>query len=83
MGLQVSQISEISNPKIRELKATRVIDDIAWVKSTVNRRLAKGHGFYLQHAKETCIVGKKVHIFFGPNILGQILSQNHRQYAQY
>jgi mRNA (2'-O-methyladenosine-N6-)-methyltransferase len=36
-----------------------VVDDITWVKSTVNRRLAKGHGFYLQHAKETCLVGKK------------------------
>jgi mRNA (2'-O-methyladenosine-N6-)-methyltransferase len=37
----------------------QLVDDIAWVKSTVNRRLAKGHGFYLQHAKETCLVGKK------------------------
>ena len=37
----------------------RLVDDIAWVKTTVNRRLAKGHGFYLQHAKETCLVGKK------------------------
>eukprot|EP01102_Stenamoeba_stenopodia_P022699 TRINITY_DN9553_c0_g1_i1.p1 TRINITY_DN9553_c0_g1~~TRINITY_DN9553_c0_g1_i1.p1 ORF type:complete len:377 (+),score=66.49 TRINITY_DN9553_c0_g1_i1:25-1131(+) len=35
------------------------VDDITWVKSTVNRRLAKGHGFYLQHAKETCLVGVK------------------------
>jgi mRNA m6A methyltransferase catalytic subunit len=35
------------------------VDDLTWVKSTVNRRLAKGHGFYLQHAKETCLVGKK------------------------
>jgi mRNA (2'-O-methyladenosine-N6-)-methyltransferase len=35
------------------------VDDITWVKSTVNRRLAKGHGFYLQHAKETCLVGRK------------------------
>ena len=35
------------------------MDDITWVKSTVNGRLAKGHGFYLQHAKETCLVGKK------------------------
>jgi len=34
-------------------------DDITWVKTTVNRRLAKGHGFYLQHAKETCLVGRK------------------------
>jgi len=35
------------------------VDDITWVKSTVNGRLAKGHGFYLQHAKETCLVGRK------------------------
>ncbi len=30
-----------------------------WVKTTVNRRLAKSHGYYLQHAKETCLVGRK------------------------
>ncbi|KAJ2020333.1 hypothetical protein GGI01_001183 [Coemansia sp. RSA 376] len=35
------------------------VDDIAWIKQTVNRRMAKGHGYYLQHAKETCLVGKK------------------------
>ena len=35
------------------------IDEITWVKMTVNRRLAKGHGYYLQHAKETCLVGMK------------------------
>ncbi|KAI8647601.1 MT-A70-domain-containing protein [Parasitella parasitica] len=35
------------------------VDEITWVKQTVNRRLAKGHGYYLQHAKETCLVGKK------------------------
>jgi len=35
------------------------VDSIDWVKQTVNRRLAKGHGYYLQHAKETCLVGKK------------------------
>ncbi|RIB09348.1 MT-A70-domain-containing protein [Gigaspora rosea] len=34
-------------------------DDITWVKQTVNRRMAKGHGFYLQHAKETCLMGRK------------------------
>eukprot|EP00002_Diphylleia_rotans_P032540 TRINITY_DN6846_c0_g1_i1.p1 TRINITY_DN6846_c0_g1~~TRINITY_DN6846_c0_g1_i1.p1 ORF type:complete len:433 (+),score=98.78 TRINITY_DN6846_c0_g1_i1:44-1342(+) len=37
-----------------------MVDDIVWVKRTVNRKLAKGHGFYLQHAKENCLVGKKV-----------------------
>lgn len=35
------------------------VDSIDWVKQTVNRRLAKGHGYYLQHAKESCLVGKK------------------------
>jgi len=29
----------------------RVVDSLAWVKSTVNNKIAKGHGFYLQHAK--------------------------------
>eukprot|EP00163_Fabomonas_tropica_P016617 TRINITY_DN2972_c0_g4_i1.p1 TRINITY_DN2972_c0_g4~~TRINITY_DN2972_c0_g4_i1.p1 ORF type:complete len:148 (-),score=10.85 TRINITY_DN2972_c0_g4_i1:325-768(-) len=38
----------------------RIVDDIAWVKRTVNRRFAKGHGYYLQHGKETCLVGLKV-----------------------
>ncbi|KAJ2798821.1 hypothetical protein H4R20_004679 [Coemansia guatemalensis] len=37
----------------------KYVDDITWVKQTVNRRMAKGHGYYLQHAKETCLVGKK------------------------
>jgi mRNA m6A methyltransferase catalytic subunit len=37
----------------------KLVDEIVWVKSTVNRRLAKGHGYYLQHAKEVCLVGKK------------------------
>ncbi|EIE76960.1 hypothetical protein RO3G_01664 [Rhizopus delemar RA 99-880] len=36
------------------------VDDITWVKQTVNRRMAKGHGYYLQHAKETCLVGSDV-----------------------
>jgi mRNA m6A methyltransferase catalytic subunit len=35
------------------------VDDITWVKTTVNRRMAKSHGYYLQHAKETCLVGRK------------------------
>eukprot|EP00958_Prasinococcus_capsulatus_P017006 scaffold1906_cov403-Prasinococcus_capsulatus_cf.AAC.7 len=36
-----------------------LVDEIVWVKLTVNRRLAKSHGYYLQHAKEVCLVGKK------------------------
>jgi len=36
-----------------------MIGDIGWVKQTVNRRIANGHGYYLQHAKETCLIGLK------------------------
>ena len=35
-----------------------LIDEVVWVKQTVNRRLGKSHGYYLQHAKETCLVAK-------------------------
>ena len=37
----------------------RLVDEIVWVKMTVNKRLAKSHGYYLQHAKEVCLVGRK------------------------
>jgi len=36
-----------------------VVDSVSWVKKTVNGKIAKGHGYYLQHAKETCLVGVK------------------------
>ena len=36
-----------------------LVDEIVWVKCTVNRRLAKSHGYYLQHSKELCLVGRK------------------------
>ena len=42
--------------------SSRLVDEVAWVKQTVNRRLAKSHGYYLQHAKETCLVGLKVRV---------------------
>ena len=37
----------------------QLVDEITWVKQTCNGKIAKGHGFYLQHAKETCLVGVK------------------------
>lgn len=37
----------------------RIVDEVVWVKLTVNRRLAKSNGYYLQHAKEVCLVGIK------------------------
>ncbi len=33
------------------MAARRMVDEIVWVKMTVNRRMAKSHGYYLQHAK--------------------------------
>ena len=35
------------------------VDEIVWVKRTVTGKIAKGHGYYLQHSKETCLVGFK------------------------
>ena len=29
------------------------------MKQTVNGKIAKGHGYYLQHAKESCLIGYK------------------------
>jgi mRNA m6A methyltransferase catalytic subunit len=37
----------------------RLVDEVTWVKQTVNGRIAKSNGFYLQHGKETCLIGKK------------------------
>ncbi len=43
----------------------KLVDEITWVKKTVNGKIAKGHGFYLQHAKESCLVGVKVITILG------------------
>ncbi len=37
----------------------KLVDELVWVKQTVNGKIAKGHGYYLQHAKETCLIGYK------------------------
>lgn len=39
------------------MTAFRLVDELVWVKRTVNGKLAKSHGYYLQHAKEVCLVG--------------------------
>lgn len=36
-----------------------VVDEVVWVKTTSTRRLAKNHGYYLQHAKEVCFIARK------------------------
>lgn len=42
-------------------------DEIVWVKQTVNGKIAKGHGYYLQHTKETCLVGIKGNPVYNKN----------------
>ena len=37
--------------------ACRLLTELVWVKSTARGNLAKCHGYYLQHAKEVCLVG--------------------------
>ena len=37
----------------------KMIEDIVWVKTTKNNKLFKGQGYFLQHSKESCIVGLK------------------------
>ena len=44
---------------VKAITVCRLVDEIVWVKMTVNKRLAKSHGYYLQHAKEVCLVGRK------------------------
>ena len=37
--------------KLLEKWGYKLADEICWVKKTVKGKIAKGHGFYLQHAK--------------------------------
>lgn len=37
----------------------KLVDEVSWIKKTVTGKIAPGHGFYQQHAKETCLVGVK------------------------
>ncbi len=38
-------------PVAKLQKGYKLVDSIIWVKKTVNGKIAKGHGDYLQHAK--------------------------------
>jgi mRNA m6A methyltransferase catalytic subunit len=50
---------------------------------TVNRRLAKGHGYYLQHAKETCLVGMKGNPKYNENVsLSDVIFSHRRGQSQ-
>jgi len=61
----------------------KVVDSINWVKKTVNGKIAKGHGFYLQHAKETCLVGYKGNFTqFNKNVASDVIFSYRRGQSQ-
>jgi mRNA m6A methyltransferase catalytic subunit len=59
------------------------IDEIAWAKRTINRKLAKGHGYYLQHAKEACLVGVKGNPkFYNKTLFSDVIYDKRREQSQ-
>ena len=61
----------------------KVIDNINWVKKTVTGKIAKGHGFYLQHAKETCLVGIKGNpVNYNRNVASDVIFSFRRGQSQ-
>ncbi|EGR32187.1 mt-a70 family protein, putative [Ichthyophthirius multifiliis] len=63
-----------------------LVDEITWVKKTVNGKIAKGHGFYLQHAKESCLIGVKGNVLnndkFQKNISSDVIFSERRGQSQ-
>lgn len=57
-------------------------DEIVWVKQTVNGKIAKGHGYYLQHTKETCLVGKKGNPVYNRDIICDVIFSRRRGQSQ-
>lgn len=45
--------------KLFEKHGYRLVDELVWVKQTNTGKINKGHGYYLQHAKENCLIGYK------------------------
>jgi mRNA (2'-O-methyladenosine-N6-)-methyltransferase len=60
----------------------RLIDELSWVKETVNGKIAKGHGYYLQHTKENCLIGVKGNPKFINNICFDIIFSIRRGQSQ-
>lgn len=49
----------------------------------MNGKIAKGHGFYLQHAKESCLVGYKGNFKnFQPNQAQDVIWSERRGQSQ-
>lgn len=57
-------------------------DEIVWIKQTVNGKIAKGHGYYLQHTKESCLVGKKGNPIHNKNVMCDVIFSKRRGQSQ-
>lgn len=57
-------------------------DEIVWVKQTVNGNIAKGNGYYLQHTKESCLVGIKGNPKFVGNVAQDVILSKRRGQSQ-
>ena len=60
----------------------KFVDEIAWVKKTCNNKIAKSHGYWLQHAKETCLVGMKGNLDIKDNDIPDIIFSLRRGQSQ-
>jgi mRNA (2'-O-methyladenosine-N6-)-methyltransferase len=55
---------------------------VIWVKKTPNNKIAKSHGYWLQHAKETCIIGMKGNLKIKPNTIPDVIYSQRRGQSQ-
>eukprot|EP00494_Astrolonche_serrata_P030379 UN30646 len=45
--------------KFLKSRGFKLVESMTWLKMSSKRLLARGHGYYLQHAKEECIIAVK------------------------
>jgi mRNA (2'-O-methyladenosine-N6-)-methyltransferase len=60
----------------------RYCDEIVWIKQTVNGKIAKGHGYYLQHTKETCLIGIKGNPKYNKDVMTDVIFSKRRGQSQ-
>jgi mRNA (2'-O-methyladenosine-N6-)-methyltransferase len=58
------------------------VDEIVWVKKTCNNKIAKSHGYWLQHAKETCLVGRKGNVELSDRSIPDVIFSQRRGQSQ-
>ena len=60
-------------------RLNRFVEEVVWFKTTKNNKLAKGNGYYLQHSKESCLVGKKGNVKVAAKFSNIIFAQRRGQ----